>query len=112
MNGTDFRFVVGQFIAVIPKMQRNETNYYIFNGRRDTQMGVAEQVSETEVKLYECTRDLIKAHRRAQRLSESLVHAKGQLSIAFQRISSLTEETQRLRELLKKHGVDEANESN
>ena len=71
-------------------------------------MGVAEQVSETEVKLYECTRDLIKAHKRGQRLLGILKHTEEQRSIAFQRISSLTEENQRLRKLLEKHGISES----
>jgi len=79
-----------------------------FVGRRGIQMGVAEQVSETEVKLYECTRDLIKAHKRGQRLLGILKHTEEQRSIAFQRISSLTEENQRLRKLLEKHGISES----
>jgi len=66
-------------------------------------MSVTEQVSsilDLQVELHKTTQERIKACRRIQRLAKALEQSQQQLNQVHQRITSLTNENQRLRELL------------
>ena len=73
-------------------------------------MDVAEQIRTTEEELYATTKNLIEAHRAKAKLAKALGQAHQQLEQASKRVTSLTHENQRLRDLLKKHGIDVSNE--